>query len=203
VITPRDVDEIIHVSGHPKREEVIQMLKWLRPHILVPVHGESIQVQHQAELGEELNIPHVLQPQNGTLILLERENPKIVDQLDVGVLAVEPGRLLSSDHKALAERRKLPHVGVAHVSVALDQRGDMVSDPEISLIGLIDEKDKNDKKFLASLYHEIEDLLCDMDRHELQDNDLVSEELRITIRRALFAQLNFKPIVSVHVLRVD
>ena len=31
----------VHVSGHPGRPELVQMYKWVRPEIVVPVHGEG------------------------------------------------------------------------------------------------------------------------------------------------------------------
>ncbi|MHA1190052.1 MAG: ribonuclease J, partial [Alphaproteobacteria bacterium] len=34
-----DKDAMVHVSGHPRRDELRQFYKWLRPEILVPVHG--------------------------------------------------------------------------------------------------------------------------------------------------------------------
>src|SRR5271169_5157369 len=37
VITDRD--HLVHVSGHPRRAELLDMIGWVRPRILIPAHG--------------------------------------------------------------------------------------------------------------------------------------------------------------------
>jgi len=37
---------MIHVSGHPAREDLKKMYSWIKPKILIPVHGEQ---RHMAE----------------------------------------------------------------------------------------------------------------------------------------------------------
>ncbi|HEX5866522.1 MAG TPA: ribonuclease J, partial [Beijerinckiaceae bacterium] len=44
VITDRT--ELVHVSGHPRRDELAAMYRWTRPRIAVPAHGEDL---HLAE----------------------------------------------------------------------------------------------------------------------------------------------------------
>src|SRR5262249_5919568 len=44
IVTERQAH--VHVSGHPGRPELIQMYDWVRPRIVVPVHGEA---RHLAE----------------------------------------------------------------------------------------------------------------------------------------------------------
>jgi ribonuclease J len=46
VVTDRQ--SMIHVSGHPGRPELIELYKWIRPEILVPVHGELRHMDEQA-----------------------------------------------------------------------------------------------------------------------------------------------------------
>ena len=40
VITDRT--HLVHVSGHPRRAELEEMISWVRPQILIPVHGEPL-----------------------------------------------------------------------------------------------------------------------------------------------------------------
>src|SRR5690606_35960753 len=54
VITNRDA--FVHVSGHPRRQELSQLYAWTRPSLLVPVHGEPTHLEAQAAMGRELGI---------------------------------------------------------------------------------------------------------------------------------------------------
>ncbi|MNT54401.1 putative ribonuclease J [compost metagenome] len=54
-----DSEALVHVSGHPRRNELLQMYEWTRPQILVPVHGEAAHLISQAELAEQAGIESV------------------------------------------------------------------------------------------------------------------------------------------------
>ena len=54
-----DSDALVHVSGHPRRSELLQMYEWTRPQILVPVHGEAAHLMAQTELALQAGIPTV------------------------------------------------------------------------------------------------------------------------------------------------
>ena len=62
-------DGLVHVTGHPRREELRRLYGWVRPQVLVPVHGEPVHLQAHARLGREAGIPKLvmmfmtLQPQ--------------------------------------------------------------------------------------------------------------------------------------------
>ena len=50
-------DEHIHVSGHPARDELLQMYRWIRPQIAVPVHGEIRHMIAHEKLARECQVP--------------------------------------------------------------------------------------------------------------------------------------------------
>ncbi len=58
IVTDRQAE--IHVSGHPGRPELEALYSWIRPEILVPVHGE---VRHMKEQGAAR--PCLRDPQGG------------------------------------------------------------------------------------------------------------------------------------------
>jgi ribonuclease J len=60
----------IHASGHPARDELREMYRWIRPRIAVPVHGEGHHLDAHAELARELGVPVQLNGRNGDLYLL-------------------------------------------------------------------------------------------------------------------------------------
>jgi ribonuclease J len=60
----------IHASGHPARDELRDMYRWIRPQIAVPVHGEGRHLDAHAALACELGVPVQLNGRNGDLYML-------------------------------------------------------------------------------------------------------------------------------------
>jgi ribonuclease J len=202
IITPYDTPHKVHISGHPCRDEITDMLGWLKPSAVIPVHGERTQLEAQAALATSLGYKNVLVPKNGTLIRLDPAELEVVAEIETGVLAVEERRVLKAGHAAVGERKKLQHAGVIHITLVLSERGDLVADPQISTAGLFDETDTRDTRVKEEIIDEIEDILADMERADRTDDHVVHEEIRIGIRRFLFSSLRLKPTTTVHIIRV-
>lgn len=202
VISPRDTKHCIHVSGHPARDEITQMLQWVKPQSVIAVHGERTMLEAHAALALDCQVPTAIVPNNGSVIRLHPGTPQVIDHVDTGLLAVEPGRIIDADHQAIVQRRKLQFSGTVHATLVMNARGDLLSDPQVSTVGLIDPDLPDGKKFEDSILDEIEDILADMTREELYDDKFVSEEMRIGIRRYVQHKLNIKPKTSVHLVRV-
>lgn len=201
VIDPDSTDETIHVSGHPYMDEVVDMFGWVKPQTVVPVHGERMQLEAQARLAFRCQIKNVIVPNNGSVIRLSG-TPAVIDHVETGLYAVDMGKVISADHKSIRERRKLQYTGAVHASVALDDRGDLLSDPMVDMIGLIDDENEEEANLIEDIENEIADILADMLREDRQNDHMVQEELRIGIRRYSNMVLGLKPRTTVHVLRV-
>ncbi len=202
VISPRDTKHCIHVSGHPARDEITQMFQWLKPQCVVAVHGERSMLEAHAALALDCQVPTAIVPNNGSVIRLSPGTPQIIDHVETGILAVEPGRIIDANHQAIVQRRKLQYSGAVHATLVMNARGDLVSDAQVSTVGLVDPDDKDGQKFEDDILDEIEDILADMTREELRDDNFVMEEMRIGIRRFVQHKLSIKPKTSVHLVRV-
>lgn len=202
VVTPNDTEHCIHVSGHPCRDEIADMLGWVKPRLVVPVHGERVMLEAQAELARKCQVPHVIVPNNGSVICLGPAVPEVIDHVPTGLLAVEKSRIISANHTSITERRKLQFSGTVHVTLVINGRGDLIADPQISTVGLLDENNPEEKRIMMDLMGEIEDTLADMVREDLYDDHAVHEEVRIGVRRFIQVVLGIKPKTTVHVVRV-
>lgn len=202
VIDPKSAGHTIHVSGHPYKDELIDMFGWVRPETVICVHGERMQLEAQAEVARECQIPNAIVPQNGSVIQIAAGSPKIIDHIETRTLAVEPKRILDAGHRAIAARRKLQYSGVVHATLVMDARGDLLTDPKLSTIGLIDPQDEHEAAFEHDLLDEIEDILADMTRDERMDDQFAAEQIRIGLRRYCAHLLKLKPQTHVHLMRV-
>lgn len=202
VVDPDTTTHKIHVSGHPYRDEIAEMLGWVRPQVVIPVHGERLMLDAHAALAKDVGVEQTIIPTNGSVIRLAPGIPAIIDHVPTGLLAVEPQRVVKADHKGIVERRKLQYSGAAHVTVAIDARGDLIMEPQLTLVGLIDGGVAGEYDIIKDLQMEIEDTLADLKEDDIRDNDRIEEDIRVAVRRMLNQIFGFKPKVSVHLLRV-
>ena len=195
-----DGDALVHVSGHPRRSELKKMYEWVRPKLLVPVHGEAAHLVAQGSLAATAGVPHVAQVRNGDMFRLAPGEPEIIDQVPFGRV-YKDGRLIGSDEAmGIRDRRKLSFAGHVAVNVVLDERYDVAGDPDLVAIGVA----KTDMRG-----EPLEDLMLDaaigavesIPRQRRKDLDLVSESVRRAVRAAANDAWGKKPVVTVFVTR--
>jgi ribonuclease J len=191
----------VHVSGHPCRDELARMYQWVRPHIAIPVHGESLHMQAHAELAKACQVPHALVPENGTLIRLSRDGPEIIDRVQAGRLAVDGNRLLPLGGAVLRGRSRLMWNGAVIATVVVDRKGRLVGTPRISAPGLLDPE--TDMEFAAEIVGAIGDGVGRAAKAKGGSSDEKLEEaVRRAIRAVIRERRNGKPVVDVHLVRV-
>ena len=106
-------DAAIHVSGHPARDELVQMYNWIRPQIAVPVHGEARHIIAHAKLARDCQVPQPIVTQNGSMVRLAPGRAEIIDEVFSDRLAMDGNRLVPMDSQAIKARRRMTHHGTA------------------------------------------------------------------------------------------
>ena len=202
VVTPLDTNNTIHVSGHPCRDELADMYKWVRPKLVIPVHGERMQLDAQARFAQECGVGQTIVPSNGSVIKLAPGTPETVDRVETGTLAVDAKRVISAWHSSIGERRKLQYSGAVHVSLVLGKRNEIMGEPKLDTVGLFDLENKGEQKIEDKLYHKIYHIMEELTPEEIRDDQFVEEELRIGLRRFVHDALGIKPKVTAHILRI-
>ena len=134
VITDRD--RLVHVSGHPRRGELTRMYEWLKPEVVVPVHGEALHLHENAKLARSLGIKEVAECRNGDVVRLAPGPVQIIDQVAAGRVYQDGDIYVHEESRTVAERRKLSFAGIVSVAIAMSGRGDIVGDPWVDMTGL-------------------------------------------------------------------
>src|SRR5205823_3367150 len=109
VITDRT--HLVHVSGHPRRAELEDMIGWVRPRILIPVHGEPLHMAEHAALARRCGIEKVVVCRNGDLVRLAPGDPILVDEVPSGRLYKDGALLVQAEARTVADRRRLGFAG--------------------------------------------------------------------------------------------
>ena len=199
VITDRT--HLVHVSGHPHRAELLDMIGWVRPKILIPAHGEPLHLAEHAALARGARVPHVLVCRNGDLVRLGGDGAAIVDEIPSGRLYKDGSLLVSAEAKTVAQRRRLSFAGVVFVALALSDKGVLVADPEIELIG-VPETDAAGAAFADIARDAVEEAFESLPKPRRRDPETVTEAVRRAVRGAIAKRWNKKPICHVQVLDV-
>ena len=199
VITDRT--HLVHVSGHPRRDELRDMIGWVRPKILIPAHGEALHLAEHAALARRAGVPQVLVCRNGDLVRLAPGPAEIVDQLPSGRLYKDGALLIEAEARTIAARRRLSFSGMVSVAIAINDKGALVTYPEIELIGL-PETDAAGAPFVEVARRAVEETFETLPKPRRRDPDEVAESLRRAVRAAIAGRWGKKPICHVHVLVV-
>jgi ribonuclease J len=199
VITDRT--HLVHVSGHPRRDELRDMIGWVRPKILIPAHGEPLHLAEHAELARRAGVPQVLVCRNGDLVRLSPGPAEIIDQLPSGRLYKDGALLIAAEARTVAARRRLSFSGIVSVAIAMNDKGVLLAEPEIELIGL-PEIDAGGTPLLEVARRAIEETFETLPKPRRRDPDEVAESLRRAVRGAIAERWGKKPICHVHVLVV-
>ena len=196
-----DGDALVHVSGHPRRSELRQMYQWLRPQILVPVHGEAAHLTAQAELAREAGIKDVPRVRNGDMLRLAPGPATVIEQVPHGRIFKDGQIIGDYDDTGISERRKLSFAGHVSVSVILDNRMDFLRDPVVVATGLPAFDNEGDD-MEDILYDSVLGAVESIPRGRRKDADQLREAIRRAVRSAANEVWGKKPVVTVFVTRV-
>jgi ribonuclease J len=199
VITDRT--HLVHASGHPRMDELRDMIAWVRPEILLPVHGEPLHMAEHAELARRAGVGKVVVCRDGELIRLAPGGPGKIDEVPAGRIYKDGSLLVSAEERTLADRRRLGFAGMVSVALALSDRGELLGDPAVTLTG-IPAATAQGRSTTEVAYDAAMEAFETLPRARRRDPEAVAEAIRRAIRAALSAAWNKKPTCHVHVLEV-
>ena len=199
VITDRT--HLVHVSGHPRRDELRDMIGWVRPKILIPAHGEALHLAEHAALAHRAGVPQVLLCRNGDLVRLAPGNAEIIDQLPSGRLYKDGSLVIEAEARTIGARRRLSFCGIVSVAIAMTEKGALAGYPEVELIGL-PETDAGGTALADVARRTVEEGFEALPKPRRRDPDEVAESLRRAVRAAITERWGKKPICHVHVIVV-
>lgn len=199
IIVITDQDDFIHVSGHPHQDELKDMYSWIKPQILIPVHGTRAHLREHAAFGLECNIPKTLAPSNGSLIRLAPDGPDVVEYIEVGSLGVDGTQLVSLEGEHMRGRYNLMNSGAIFITIELGKNGHLKSEPKLSMMGVCPEKDIDEIENLVN--DAIVQTIHHLSEKKVHKDDVFSHEIRNAVRRRLNAHRSKKPVVFVHLVK--
>jgi ribonuclease J len=184
-----DRQAFIHVSGHPGRPELESLYEWLRPEVLVPVHGEMRHMAEQARVGKAAGIPSQVVQKNGDIVRLAPGKPGKLAEVRAGRLVLDGDIIAPANGEAITMRRRIAAEGVLVVVLTRGSR------PLIEAIGLPLEEDLPD--FLEEAANDVLNAIGRLKGKDARDPAAIHEAARLAARRAAQRWSGKRPQVRV------
>jgi ribonuclease J len=196
-----DAEALVHVTGHPRREELKEMYAWVRPKIAIPMHGEARHLTEHAKLARAAGVKEVFAVRNGDIVKLAPDPAQVIDEAPVGRLFRDGHLIVGSAEGPVRERRSLAFAGVAIVSLVLSGRGELAATPEVMLDG-VPAADAEGRSMADIVLDAVEGTIDSIPPGRRRDKELVREAVRRAVRSAVEDAWGKRPVAKVLVTQV-
>jgi ribonuclease J len=198
VVTP-DMKHV-HVSGHGSAEELKLMLSLVRPRYFVPIHGEYRQLSQHARVASRVlrgagRSVQVLLAQDGDIIQFDAHGARIADKAPTGRVLIDTTRVGEVGDEVLRDRQHLAVDGVVVAVVAISRHtGAMTGEPELVARGFVVNEGEEESLF-SDAARTIEECIDSAGVEERTDQGLMTEKLRVELRRFFKKRSGRRPLV--------
>jgi ribonuclease J len=193
-------EALVQTSGHPRQGEIRILYSWLKPEVVIPMHGEMRHLMRHEAFARECGVPEAIAAVNGDLVRLAPGPAAIIDKVPAGRLHVD-GKLIVPSDGPVRPRRKLGFAGIVMVSLVLDDNGALVGAPTLLSEGL-PQHSAAGEPFDALLLDIVGQAISAMPRARRYEDGPVIDMVRIAVRREADALWGKKPVCRVVVHRV-
>jgi ribonuclease J len=182
-------DHFVHVSGHPAREELSQMYRWVRPQVAVPVHGELRHMAEHARLARSLQVPQAVVIENGQMLRLAPGRAQIVDEVPSGRIHMDGRVMVEAGANLTRSRRALAFAGFIAVTIPIDSKGRVGGEASIIIEGIPESVHENIRNAVDETVRRY--------KSKRGDEEALLEQVRRAARRAANDVWGKKPVTRV------
>jgi ribonuclease J len=193
-------NSMIHVSGHPAREDLKKMYGWVKPKIAIPVHGEQRHMAEHINFAKEMGVKYPVKINNGEIVRLAPGEPQVVDKVTWGRIYLDGKVLITNDSQILKERRNMAANGYMEITILI-KNGQIKNNPIITLKGIpLLEEDA------AEIEYDLEDIVMDTCKtfnlnNSKQERNII-DTLKGNCRKLISEKSGKKPLVNINLIRL-
>ena len=190
----------VHVSGHACSEELRTLLSLVRPHAVMPIHGEYRMLAAHAQLARDAGVPdeRIVIAENGAVVELSPGGVRVVDRVTAGVTFVDGLGVGDVEDVALRDRRRLSEDGVLIVVTTVSlENGGSISPPELIARGV-----GEDPGLVDDLRIEAERIAAELSSNGLVEIKLVQEHIHDAIGQVVYDRTRRRPMILPVVIEV-
>ena len=190
----------VHVSGHPNREDLKDMYKWIKPKCIIPVHGEHRHMKEHVAFAKEMQVPKTLLIENGDIIkMLPGDKPEVIDKAPTGRLYLDGYLGVEADSKSIKDRKNLSINGYLEITLILSNNG-KIKKPIISCKGIPESEDV--ENFIFDMEDEIFSICKTFSLESKNQEKNLIETIKQNCRRIVKDKTGKKPFTNINIARI-
>ena len=190
----------VHVSGHPNREDLKDMYKWVKPKSVIPVHGEHRHMQEHVNFAKEMQVPKTLLIENGDIIkLLPGDAPKVIDKAPSGRVYLDGSINVETDAQSIKDRKNLSINGYLEITLLVSNNG-KIKKPIISFRGI--PENENSDHFIFDMEDEIFNICRTFSLDSKNQQKNLIDTIKQNCRRIVREKTGKKPFTNINIARI-
>lgn len=189
-----EMNEFVHVSGHPAQDEVRRMYEMIRPKVAIPVHGDRLRLHLHAKFATAVGINHAVEVENGSVVVLDKDHPQVVGKVQSGYLVVDGKYVIDGKSSIIRDRLEMQQNGIVFLIVILDgKKGIRYS--KVFAPGILDHE--RDKPFIQQIQTFISDNFGNL---KLRNNNGDSKKIALKVKNLIKKERGKSPRVYVQIV---
>ena len=190
----------VHVSGHPNRDDLKDMYKWVKPQCVIPVHGEHRHMAEHVSFAKEMQVPKTLLIENGDIIkILPGTKPEIIDKAPSGKVYLDGNLGVDSDSQSIKERRNISINGYLEITLIVSNNG-KIKKPIISFKGI--PENAENENFIFDMEDEIFSICRTFSLESKNQEKNLIETIKHNCRRIVKHKTGKKPFTNINIARI-
>ena len=176
-------DSLIHTSGHPGQPDIKQLLSWVSPKFVIPVHSQAEHRLSHIAFAKSLGYG-VFNVRDGLAIEISKVDGKTevnkIGTFPHGKIAYDGRRLVDVTNRMFSERKQLSEAGFISIAIAMGR--DKKAKISINTYGIDDQprfdtpKENKDAKENTEKDINVKTNVNDNDSENINVNDVNSKE---------------------------
>ena len=188
---------MVHVSGHPSKNELRQMYDWISPDLLIPVHGEYRHLDEHIKFSKECGIRNQILVENGNLINLNKDQKtNVMHNVISGKKVLRGNKVIPIEDKYLKNLDSISTKGEIFINIIMNTEDTIMADPIIFCPSLLLEEEK-----IEEIKNVIKEEIYNYS-NKYVDDEVFRHELKIKVRGFLKSEIGLKPLTIIEIVRI-
>lgn len=194
----------VHVSGHATREDIVEMIRQIRPTYFIPVYANHYFLKEARNLAirNGFDANKIFVPDNGSIIEVGEFGARMLDKkVPSNYVFVDGLGVSDTQNVVLRDRQVLAEDGMVVVIATIDSKtGKLIQNPDIISRGFIFLKDN--KQLIEDLRHKVKKMVIESDPMSWADTNQIKNNIRDKVGQFLFSKTEKRPMVLPVVIEV-